>query len=327
MGRLKNEKIRKFKKQFLTITGVLILMTTGISCYSCASDGSSSVKGEAKWAGCRSSQYGIRPFPSPSGWTSYVNKMKSNYKGSKGALIWIVGGVTEAREKVDSEYWWNCRLNFPANASDLAGIPESSLTGIRFADEDENEAYLTAFDKAGYDVWLQVESGKCDLEALAQIVMNHYKNHPCVKGFGIDVEWYNPSASKDNNRGYGTKLSASLAEKVDKKVKAANPNYSVFVKHWDSKWLPKTFPKDMIFVNDSQQFDSLEDLKGDFQYWASLYAPNPVFFQIGYDEDEDLWGTLSNPAKDLGNLILDGLDTENQDIGIIWVDFTLKSVL
>ena len=83
----------------------------------------------------------------------------------------------------------------------------------------------------------------------------------------------------------------------------------------------------MIFVNDSQQFRSLEQLKGDFQYWASLYAPNPVFFQIGYDDDKDLWSTLSNPAKDLGNLILDGLDTENQDCGIIWVDFTLTDVL
>ena len=157
--------------------------------------------------------------------------------------------------------------------------------------------------------------------------MNHYKNHPCVKGFGVDVEWHNPSALKENNNGYGTKLSDSLAKKIDAKVKSVKSDYSVFVKHWDSRWLPKTFPSDMIFVNDSQQFGSLEDLKGDFQYWASLYAPNPVFFQIGYEDDKDLWGTLSKPqAKSLGNLILDGLDTENQDVGIIWVDFTLTDV-
>lgn len=319
MGRLKNKNIIRLHRKILLITGVLFLMTTGISCYSCASDGSSHVKGDAKWAGCRSSQYGIDPFPSPSGWTSYVNKMTSYYKGSKGALIWIVGYVNEKS--------WGCRLTFPQSSSDLAGLSESSLEGIRFADEDENEAYLTAFDRAGYDVWLQVESGRADLEALAQIVMNHYKNHPCVKGFGVDVEWHNPSALKENNNGYGTKLSDSLAKKIDTKVKSVKSDYSVFVKHWDSKWLPKTFPSDMIFVNDSQQFHSLEQLKGDFQYWASLYAPNPVFFQIGYEDDKDLWGTLSKPqAKSLGNLILDGLDTENQDVGIIWVDFTLTDV-
>ena len=245
--------------------------------------------------------------------------MKSNYKGSKGALIWIVGYVNEKS--------WGCSLTFPESSSDTAGLSETNLSGIRFSKEDENEAYLSAFDKAGYDVWLQVESGRCDLEALAQIVMNHYKSHPCVKGFGVDVEWHNPNSQKENNNGYGTKLTDTLAKKIDTKVKSVNSNYSVFVKHWDSRWLPKTFPSDMIFVNDSQQFHSLEQLKGDFQYWASLYAPNPVFFQIGYDDDKDLWSTLSNPAKDLGNLILDGLDTENQDCGIIWVDFTLTDVL
>ena len=337
MGRLKNQNIIRLHRKILTITGVIFLMTTGISCYSCDNNNNKSLgNGQAKWAGCRSSEYGIDPFPTPSGWTTYVNKMKSYYKGSKGALVWIVGYVTEYNSR-RPELSWTCHLNFSVTDAELAEIgltrTSSSLEGIRFSEEDENEDYLTAFDKAGYDVWLQVESGKCDLETLAKVVMNHYKKHSCVKGFGIDVEWYNPGAYQNNDggkgaklKGYGTQLSDEVANKVDKAVKGVKSNYSTFVKHWDSRWLPEKFPSDMIFVNDSQQFTSLEQMQQDFQYWAELYYPNNVFFQIGYDEDEDLWSTYSNPARDLGAYLLDGVKDSNK-CGIIWVDFTLQSVL
>ena len=336
MGRLKNKSIAKLHRRILSITGVLFLMTTGISCYSCASDGGSSVNAQAKWAGCRSSEYGIKPFPTSSEWKTYVNKMTSYYKESTGALVWIVGGVTEYSSK-HPEMSWTCHLNFPVSDAELAEIglskSSSSLEGIRFAEEDEYEEYFTAFDKAGYDVWLQVESGKCDLETLAKIVMNHYKKHPCVKGFGIDVEWYNPGNYKNNDggkgtrfKGYGTQLTGEVAKKVDATVKAIKPSYNVFVKHWDPKWLPDTFPADMIFVSDSQMHESLEAMQQHFQYWAELYYPNNVFFQIGYDEDEDLWGSYKNPAKELGAYLLNGIKDPNK-CGIIWVDFTLKSVL
>ena len=273
-------------------------------------------KGDVEWAGCRSSEYGIDPFPSASKWVSYVNKMSGYYEGSNGALIWIVGTIREDRKDKKKNY---CRLNFP-NPSTV-----SDTTNILFyEDEDENEAALTAFDKAGFSVWLQVEPGDADLVTLATIVMNKYKSHPCVKGFGVDVEWIKPAGTN----GYGTRLSDSDAKKIDEAVKAVNPNYSVFVKHWDSRWLPKTYRSDMIFVNDSQMFGSLEEMQEDFQDWANHYAPNGVMFQIGYENDRDLWKpSFKLPARDLGAYLIDGLEKNGQKRGIIWVDFTLTEVL
>ena len=51
-----------------------------------------------------------------------------------------------------------------------------------------------------------------------------------------------------------------------------------------------------------------------------------MFFQIGYNSDKWLWGNFKNPAKDLGKYICDGIDCK-ADVGIIWVDFTLRQVL
>ena len=45
----------------------------------------------------------------------------------------------------------------------------------------------------------------------------------------------------------------------------------------------------MIFVDDSQGFESLSYLKNQFKYWAETSKDNPVFFQIGYEVDENLW--------------------------------------
>ena len=305
----------------LVILGGAALMAGIISCCTNAPNSTGeyiAAKGDVEWAGCRSSEYGIDPFPTASKWVSYVNKMSGYYEGSNGALIWIVGTIREDKNNKKKNY---CKLNFPQPSTDL------DTTDIIFShdDEDENEEALTAFDKAGFSVWLQIEPGDADLVTLATIVMNKYKSHPCVKGFGIDVEWLQPAGT----RGYGTKLSDSYAKKVDEAVKKINPDYSVFVKHWDSRWLPPTYRSDMIFVNDSQQFGSLEEMQEDFQDWANHYAPNGVMFQIGYEADKALWGTnvFKNPAGNLGAYLIEGLEQNGQKRGIIWVDFTLTDVL
>ena len=108
-------------------------------------------------------------------------------------------------------------------------------------------------------------------------------------------------------------------------VKAVKSDYTLFVKHWNRKWLPSS-TEGMIYVNDSQGFHGLEDMQEEFAKWASRYDPNPVMFQVGYSADEELWSTFSDPAKGLGEFIVSGLETDN-DIGIIWVDFTLNEVL
>jgi hypothetical protein len=70
-------------------------------------------------------------------------------------------------------------------------------------------------------------------------------------------------------------------------------------------------------------FGSLEALSSDFGRWADYFFPSPVMFQIGYDEDYAWWKTLSNPPKEIGERIALKTKSADQEIGIIWVDFTL----
>ena len=293
---------------------LVLLVLQGLFVCSC---GRNMDKPKVVWAGCRSSEYGITknyetkeiyPFPDAEDWCGYVDKMVANYPSSNGALVWIVTTMNGKH---------SCKANFPLSK------PLDNFVGIR---RDENEAYLKEFDKKGYSVWLQVESADADICELAEEILNRYKHHPCVKGFGVDVEWYFPNGPEAPYRGKGTKFGDEIAEKLDKTVKAINPEYNVFVKHWDFEWLPPEYRSDMIFVNDSQMFESLEQFQDEFSAWTRYYEGNPVFFRIGYNSDKWLWGKFKNPAKDLGKYICEGIDCK-ADVGIIWVDFTLRQVL
>ena len=262
-----------------------------------------------KWAGVRVSTIGFskkrgwEEFPSVSTMSGFAEKMASCYDGSTGAYILIVGLLSGDD---------TCRLNFPVTGK---------YDYIKGSEDDLYEEYLDAFDKAGYSVWLQVEPGYADLETLAKLILDRYGHHSCVKGFGIDVEWHKPVEGSD----YGTKLSDSVAKQVLTKVRSYNPEYTVFVKHWDMRWLPSKMDG-LIYVNDSQQFDSLTHAKNEFSEWAANYAPQPVMFQIGYNADEAIWSKYANPAKEFGQAILEACNSGN-DVGIIWVDFTLKQVV
>lgn len=270
----------------------------------------------ARWAGIRISSYGMKRsfgednFPSPDMMTSFADKMASCYEGSTGAHILIVGTVSEKD--------WSCRLAFPLS---------HDIDRVTGRDEDYYEDYLSAFDKAGQEVWLQVEPGDADLVELAREVMSRYSHHSSVRGFGIDVEWYQPAGTD----GYGTVLDEDTALEVLEAVQDIDPSYTVFVKHWDCSYLPEDIDG-LIYVNDSQGFHAdsdstaLERLADTFAGWAFLFDPCPVMFQIGYNADQRIWGVLDNPARDLGQAILDACFTAN-DKGIIWVDFTLDKAM
>ena len=260
-----------------------------------------------KWAGVRVSGYGMRSFgknnfPDEERMVGFAEKMSGWYEGSTGAYVLIVGTLSGNR----------CNLTFP-----IDGEYES----IRGNNTDTYESYLDAFDEAGYSVWLQVEPGYADLETLAELVMDRYSHHSCVKGFGIDVEWHKPVEGSDE----GTKLSDADAKKVLDKVRSYDPEYTVFVKHWMQSHLPSNM-EGIIYVNDSQQFDSMDHVLSEFTDWASYYAPQPVMFQIGYRADEWIWGEYANPAREFGEAIMEECNSGN-DVGIIWVDFTLSQVI
>ena len=267
----------------------------------------------ALWAGVRVSSYGMvadesdpyafEEFPNVDEMTSFGQTMSSLYEGSTGAYLLIVGTMSSNN---------TCSLAFPITGT---------YDHIKGSSKDKYESYLDAMDDAGYSVWLQVESGDADLETLVELVMNRYGHHSCVKGFGIDVEWHFPVEGSDR----GTKLSDTDAQKVLAKVRTYNENYTVFVKHWREDYLPSKM-EGLIYVNDSQQFHSLDDVKEDFSDWAAYYAPYPVMFQIGYKADRPIWNEFDNPLKEFGEAILEAC-TSGNDIGIIWVDFTLCDAL
>ena len=259
------------------------------------------------WAGCRCSTYGIKPFPSAEEWDTYVTRMASEYEGSIPTFVWIVGYVS-GNGDVQS-----CTINFPI---------EEKIQGVVTFPYDENEDFLTMCDEKGYSVWLQVEPGDCDVVSLAKATMERYKNHKSVKGFGVDVEWHKTY----DTEGYGTKITDELAQQLDEAIKSVDPRFTLFLKHWDINWMPDEYRSDIIFVNDSQQFKSLEAMKKLFDGWARWFYPNAVLFQIGYEADYNLWRKLDNPKKDLGDYLAEDIP-DDQHVGIIWVDFTLKQAM
>jgi len=290
------------KKTFIVIALIMAVSLIFTSC-----DEEIDIPCTVKWAGIRISTYGMRKsygknFPDPTTMAGFAEKMEARYEGSNGAYILIVGEIHD-----DS-----CGLKFPV---------KGEYSNIYGSDEDKYESYLDKCDELGIDVWLQVEPGYADLVTLADLVMSRYSHHKCVKGFGIDVEWHKPVEGSD----YGTKLSNNDAKKVLTKVRNYNQNYTVFVKHWDMRWLPS--PMDgLIYVNDSQQFANMDQVISEFREWSAYYAPQPVMFQLGYDADTWIWSQYSDPAKEFGQAIVDACNSGN-DVGVIWVDMTLSKVI
>lgn len=250
-------------------------------------------------AGFRYSTYGPTYNPGPEYWPEVGKQMAAKFSGAKPATIWIVGNVNG-----NGTY-----LNLPCETED---------PNIRCGFVDMNEYLLTTFDEQGFDVWLQVEPGNADVDKLIDIVLNQYKHHPSVVGFGVDVEWYQSTDGPE-----GTPISDEVAERWIKAVRKHNPSYRLFLKHWDARWMPPTFRDGILFVNDSQQFESFEQMMSDFTEWGKEFAPAPVGFQYGYPADKIWWKYLEDPPKEIGQTLLDEVPNTK---ALFWVDFTVIEV-
>jgi len=260
--------------------------------------------GKVKYAGVRSSSYGVKPFPEPAGWQNAMEKMSNYYEGSTPCGIWIVGKLRRPK---------SCFLEFIGDSA--------QHNNISFLDRDKHEEYLTHFDSVGIKVFLQVEPANANVSTLIDLVLNQYKQHECVIGFGIDVEWYR----EFDNKGWGIKVKDDSAKVWEDRVKSHNSNYKLFLKHWDRKWMPKNYREEIIFISDSQMLESFEKMLDEFViYWADYFKPNPVGYQIGYGSDRSWWEKFDTPPKDIGMTIAWNID---QSCSIFWVDFTLRDVL
>jgi hypothetical protein len=274
--------------------------------------------GETTQTGIRASQYGIDPFPLPRGWHNAIYIMNTYFPGTQPTAIWTTGDFWDPDE---------CHLGFPNDQ----GYPTEKISYEDYT--DLNEEPLSYFDTAGIKVYLQVEPGHADVKTLIDIVLERYGNHPCVIGFGIDVEWYECYTNV-----WGNKVTDILAEQWEGWVKAHKNSYKLFLKHPNRTptHLPENYRGELIFVNDcegrnamtdSAGFDNYEnDFLGVMKTFAEYFYPNTIFYQIGYPSIKELWQDFDPKPKVIGEDLREVCGTD-QKLGVFWVDFGMEGVL
>jgi hypothetical protein len=250
-------------------------------------------------AGFRYSAYGPDHNPGPSYWSRVGHEMAARFEGSVPETIWIVSSL-------DGD---GTRLHFPV------AEPQPLISG---SETDANEAALDLFDEQGFRVWLQVEPGHAPIEDLIHLVLGRYGHHPSVIGFGIDVEWY-----QSTTRPEGKAVTDAEAEAWLAAVRSHDPDYRLFLKHWETGKMPPTVRDGLLFVDDSQILPSREAMVAEFAEWGRAFAPAPVAFQYGYPSDRPWWRRLDDPPGDIGRAILDAVPNVE---GLYWVDFTVLDV-
>lgn len=246
-------------------------------------------------AGMRFSTYGPDYDPGPDYWLSVGKRMAANFPGSVPETVWIVGRL----------HGEGTLLSFPAKTDDPL---------ISTMAEDGNEAVLTLFDNAGGRVWLQIEPGMASVEALIHLMLERYGHHPSVVGVGVDVEWYRSTEKPE-----GQAVSDEEARSWLAAARTHNPDYRLFLKHWEIGKMPPTEREGLLFIDDSQMLESLEVMVAEFADWGEAFAPAPVGFQYGYESDRPWWQKLDNPPAAIGQSILDAVPNTE---GLYWVDFT-----
>jgi hypothetical protein len=264
-----------------------------------------------RYAGFRASRilssYPNRQFPTPQYWEGAGKQMADNFPAYEPAGLWIVSIFL-------SNPHGYTKLNFPSSGE----YPDSVL----YRSTDQNEDWLLHFDTTGMKVWLQVEPGGADIDTLISIVLNRYKHHPCVMGFGVDVEWY-----QTNTYHGGRKVSNLEAQRWEEKVKSIDSTYTLFLKHYSQSWMPSSYRGNLWFVDDSQNFNwgssPFNNMINEFKSWGTKFSPNPVAFQFGYNADKNWWYSYTNPPNKIGSELKKQI---SNCCGLFWVDFTIMDV-
>jgi len=262
-----------------------------------------------KAAGFRASRilqsYPNNKFPDAEYWTYVGNSIAGKFQDFSPAGIWIISLY------IDNG---NTLFNFPSN-----GL---SIPHVSFISSDQNEQYLTKFDQEGIKVWLQVEPGAASVDTLIDIALSRYGNHPCVTGFGVDVEWLDAQSNSG-----GRKATNAEAERWEKKVKSFDSSYTLFLKHYSQSWMPSTYRGNILFVDDSQDFtfssSPFNAMVNEFKAWGQSFPKNKVAFQFGYSADEGWWGKLNDPVKTIGDKLIQNV---SNCAGLFWVDFTITKL-
>ena len=231
--------------------------------------------------------------------------MAAKFENARPAGIWIVGLYQDNG---------TVSLGFPS--------PGGDYDKITFAATDENEEYLTYFDENNLKVWLQVEPGSAGIDTLMHLVLDRYKQHPSVIGFGIDIEWYKADVYDE-----GAHVSNEEAEQWENTLHEIDTAYSLFIKHYNTRWMPPDYRGHIFFVDDSQDFnwdsDHLQLMVDEYKDWGETFSPNASGFQFGYPADKNWWSVYDDPPQTIGQALLDNIP---ECKGIFWVDFTVTEI-
>ena len=251
-------------------------------------------------AGIRSSTYGRPNDPGPGYWARTGTEIAAKFPGAKPEAIWIVSRLKGR----------GTEMSFP--------VPPGGDPLITGMPEDISEPVLRLFDKLGYRVWLQTEPGWAPVDQAFHVMLDRYGHHKCVIGVGVDIEWH-----RSNNPDLGDPVTDEMAGAWLAAARSHNPSYRMFLKHFREDVMPPTVRDGILFVDDSQNFTSLDHMIDEFAKWGRTFAPAPVGFQYGYQTDTPWWGPMRDPVKEIGDRILAA--TPNTEM-LIWVDFSVRDV-
>ncbi len=302
-----------FKKKFVPIVLFITLLIPLIMVSESVNTNAAATTSKVKWAGVRESAYGVNeagisPFPSPAGWAKAMNSMTSRWQGSTPAAIWLVGEVDYGTSGATLQF------SSPGGTYDPKIVFDpNQYKGVN------HEACLNYFDTHGVKVWLQIEPGFASVTDQINAVLKKFSSHPCVLGLAIDVEWY----KKASDYGDNDYVSDSMAKEWENLVKSYNKNFTLLLKHYDPVYLPPIYRGDIVFCCDDELNGSLEIFLSEHKEMADMFYPNPFIHQIGYPSDKTWWGQYDDAPKALGDALA-AQAREGQDIGIMWVDFSLK---
>ena len=181
---------------------------------------------------------------------------------------------------------------------------------------ETQDALLAHLEKLGVEVFLEIYPHKTnDVSEQINHWLGRFKRHPCVKGLGVDLEYYK-------------RVDDAAAKAWDEAIKAHHPHYRLFLKHWEQGYMPPNYrgKGDIIFINTSSEA-SVEALNAEFSQWAAHFAPSACAFQVGYPADEDAmdgrntggWWRLQDPVRNWGESLLAKISRPEQDLGLLWV--------
>ncbi len=245
------------------------------------------------------SSYPNQIFPDENYWSLVGKEITHKFTNAVPSSIWIVS-------------------LYQGDGKTRLGFPGVNNGNILYSDEDLNDKYLSKFDSEGFKIYLQVEPGAADVVELIDLVLKRYGHHSSIAGFGVDVEWLDAQAFHN-----GRKVTDEEAKTWELKVKSFNPAYKLFLKHFDKEIMPTHYRGDIIFIDDATQFSSLNEMIENFSSWGKYFKNNSVGFQYGYPDDKIWWQYLSDPAKEIGNSILNSVSNAAE---LYWVDFSINSI-